>query len=119
MALGGLRVSGGELVADVIGLEGLIRDADLVVTGEGELDFSSLRGKVVGVVSALALRAGRPCLALAGQVKVGRQGLAAAGLDEAHAVADRVGLDAALADPAGQLTALAFRVAGQWSEGVR
>ena len=37
-------------VADAVGLEGHLADADLVVTGEGRVDASSFDGKVVGGV---------------------------------------------------------------------
>ncbi len=57
---GGLAAIGAELspgfdaVAEAVGLEAAFEGADLVVTGEGKLDASSLRGKVVGGVLAWA-----------------------------------------------------------------
>ncbi|HET9188632.1 MAG TPA: glycerate kinase, partial [Acidothermaceae bacterium] len=52
-ALWGARVvSGAATVADLIGLDDAIARADLVVTGEGRLDASSWRGKVVGEVAS-------------------------------------------------------------------
>lgn len=115
IALGARREPGFGLVADAVGLDALIGGADLVVTGEGTFDVTSLGGKVVGGVAALAARHAVPCLVLAGQVALGRREAAAAGVDAAYAVADDVGLDAALARPAQELGALAGRVARQWS----
>jgi glycerate kinase len=86
-----------------------------VVTGEGTFDGPSLRGKVVSGVAASAAAEGLPCLVLAGQVAVGRREAAAAGVEAAYAVADTVGLAAALARPAEELEALAVRVAQEWS----
>lgn len=64
-ALGGRIVSGFDLVASLVGLDGLLVDADLVVTGEGRLDATSLSGKVVsGVVARVGGRA--PVLVVAG-----------------------------------------------------
>ncbi len=82
-----------------------------MVTGEGTFDGSSLGGKVVSGVAAAAARHGVPCLVLAGQVRLGRRERGAAGIAEAYAVADEVGVEASLADPAGTLAALAARVA--------
>jgi glycerate kinase len=61
-------VPGGALVADWLGLEERIRAADLVVTGEGRFDLSSLSGKGPGVVVDLARRHGKNLLVLAGTI---------------------------------------------------
>ena len=67
-AIGARLLPGFDLVADAVGLEDRIEDADLVVTGEGFLDDQSFRGKVVGGVVGLAAAAGVPVLVVAGQV---------------------------------------------------
>jgi glycerate 2-kinase len=114
-ALGAERLPGLPLVADAVGLAAAVEVADLVVTGEGSLDPTSLRGKVVSGVAAVAAESAVPCVAVAGQVSVGRREAAAAGIEAAYAVADAVGLEAALGRPAEELTALAGRVAREWS----
>ncbi|MDQ4130814.1 MAG: glycerate kinase [Actinomycetota bacterium] len=43
-------VGGARAVAELVGLDDALEDADLVVTGEGRLDATSLQGKVVGAV---------------------------------------------------------------------
>jgi len=115
-ALGARREPGFALVALRLGLAQRIARADLVVTGEGAYDASSLRGKVVAGVAALAQAAGVPCLVLAGRVEVGRRDAAAAGVDAAYGVAELLGSPAA-AEEAGAdgLTQLATRVAREWS----
>ena len=50
-AFGAELVSGFDLVADIVGLDGHLADADLVMTGEGYLDRLSFAGKVVGGVT--------------------------------------------------------------------
>lgn len=115
LALGAHREPGLGLVADAVGLGDAVATADLVVTGEGTYDATSLRGKVVGGVAAVAAAHAVPCVVVAGQVRIGRREAAAAGVDAAYAVADAVGLEAALAAPARELTALAERVAREWS----
>ncbi len=65
-ALGGELVPGFDLVADEVDLEGHLRGADLVVTGEGYLDAQSFAGKVVGGVADLAGALGVEVLVVAG-----------------------------------------------------
>jgi glycerate kinase len=115
MLLGGTRVDGVELVTSLVGLPELARRADLVVTGEGSFDFSSRSGKVPYGVAAVAGAAIRPCIALAGEVLVGSREMRALGIESAYSVVDLVGREAALADPAESLSALAERVARSWS----
>ena len=115
LALGARREPGIALVRALVDLEGAAAGAQLVVTGEGRFDGTSLRGKVVSGVAALAADRALPCLVLAGQVTVGRREAAAIGVDAAYALVDEVGLAVALAEPAASLRALAARVARQWS----
>jgi glycerate kinase len=67
-AIGGQLHSGFDLVAERLGLDERIADADLVVTGEGLLDATSFTGKVVGRVLARAADAGVEALVVAGEV---------------------------------------------------
>jgi glycerate kinase len=114
-ALGATREPGIALVQRLVGLARRVATAHLVVTGEGTFDFSSLSGKVVSGVAAAAAAEAVPCLVLAGQVTVGRREAAAAGIEATYAVADAVGVEAALERPAEELAALAERVAREWS----
>lgn len=65
-ALGGRMVSGIEVVAELIGLEGRLATADLVVTGEGLLDSHSFEGKAVGWIVERATALGVPALVIVG-----------------------------------------------------
>lgn len=115
MLLGGTVVSGIDLVADAVGLTAEAAAHDLVISGEGAYDFSSRAGKVVFGVAAVAGAAARPCIVLAGQVDVGAREMRAMGVESAYAVADVVGVEAALSEPARHLADLAQRVARTWS----
>ncbi len=115
LALGGEVTPGIALVQGLVGLPEHVSRAQLVVTGEGRLDGTSLSGKVVSGVAAAAAAEGLPCLVLAGQVALGRREAAAVGIEAAYAVADHVGLEASLAEPGRHLAALAERVAKEWS----
>jgi glycerate kinase len=114
--LGGIRVSGVEEVLRAVGFRDLAAAADLVVTGEGCFDWSSLQGKVVAGVAATALETATPSVVIAGQTLVGRREAMTLGLSGTYAVADTPAqLEAAMADPVGTLRARAVRVAATWS----
>jgi glycerate kinase len=81
-------VSGATLVCDLVGLDDALRGADLVVTGEGALDAQSLRGKAPVEVAARAGRAGVPCVALCGVLRLSPDDWAAAGFTAAHALTE-------------------------------
>lgn len=60
-ALWGARIEkGAPKIAELCGLDSAMADADLVITGEGRLDFQSFQGKVVGHISQLAASAHVP-----------------------------------------------------------
>jgi glycerate kinase len=88
LALGARLVSGAALVCDLVGLDDTIAGADLVVTGEGRLDPQTLAGKAPAEVAARAAAADVRCLALAGEVALGRDRLSAAGFTAAHALTE-------------------------------
>jgi glycerate kinase len=114
--LGARREAGAATVAAAVGLGGRLAGAGLVVTGEGCLDWQSLRGKVVTAVAKEALELGVPAVAVAGQVLVGRRELLNVGVESAYPVArNPAEVAASLADPAGRLAARAERVARTWS----
>lgn len=64
--LGARLESGFNLFARYARLEERIRGADLVITGEGAIDASTLMGKGVGEIATLCQKHQVPCLGLAG-----------------------------------------------------
>jgi glycerate kinase len=116
LALGAVRASGFAVVAEAVRLGERVAGADLVVTGEGSFDATSLRGKVVAGVARAAQAHGVPCIVVAGQVGVGRRDAAAAGVEAAYAVAEQVGsVEAALGGGAAALRETARNAARLWS----
>jgi glycerate 2-kinase len=115
LVLGGRRVSGFELVSEVVELEKRARKADLVLTGEGAFDFASRSGKVPYGVASVAAATVRPCVAIAGQVLVGAREMRALGVESAYSLVALVGEERAFGDPAGAVADLAARVARTWS----
>ena len=70
-ALGGELCDGAALVLDAIGFDELARDADLVVTGEGTVDATTLEGKAPGAVARRCERLGVRCELFGGIVRDG------------------------------------------------
>lgn len=62
--------SGIEVVMEAIGFEKSIRDADLVITGEGKLDAQTLSGKVIAGVSRVARSRNVTVIALCGGIQL-------------------------------------------------
>ena len=69
-AAGARLVPGSALVASWLGLESRLAAADLVLTGEGCFDASSLAGKGPGALAARARALGRPAHIFAGRSEV-------------------------------------------------
>jgi glycerate kinase len=115
--LGAELVPGVELVAEATSLALLAGVADLVITGEGSLDFSSQSGKVPQGVAGIAQEALRPCIVLAGQVFLGSRELRAMGIESAYSVTEALGEERSLGEPVAALADLAERVARTWSRG--
>ena len=115
MRLGARRVRGAAVVAEAIDLDAQISGVDLVVTGEGGLDFSSLRGKAVAHVAGRAQALARLCIVVTGYSSVGRSEAATAGIDEVYSLVDSVGQGRALARPAEAARRVAAIAARDWS----
>lgn len=59
---------GAQLVLELLRVEQAIATADLVLTGEGRLDYQTRYGKAPGAVAALASKHAVPCIAVAGML---------------------------------------------------
>jgi len=64
---------GFEVVAEAVGLELKMKDADLVITGEGSLDRQTLEGKTPAGVARLARKLGKPVFAIVGRASEDRE----------------------------------------------
>jgi glycerate 2-kinase len=69
-ALGAKLVPGARFVGDAVGLRARLDGASLVVTGEGQVDSTTLEGKVPAEVARAAAAAGVPCAVFGGRVLV-------------------------------------------------
>ncbi len=105
-ALGGRLLPGFELVADEVDLYDRLEGADLVITGEGQLDDTSFTGKVVGGVRQIADEMGIGTLAVVGAVRSGTE----VGDLEVLSLTELVGADEAFGQPKQSIE----RVVAEW-----
>lgn len=63
--------SGIEIILDLIDFDNLISDADIIFTGEGQIDSQSLNGKVVIGISKRAKKQNIPVIVLVGSIGEG------------------------------------------------
>lgn len=114
--LGATMRPGVEMIAEVVGLEQAIREADLVVTGEGRIDHQSLRGKTAVGVAEIAKRHGKPVVVLAGAVSVEPDVLREHGFAAAFSIVQGIATrESAFADTGKNLRVTAMNVASLWS----
>ncbi|WP_380704525.1 glycerate kinase family protein [Salinithrix halophila] len=83
-ACGALLQSGFNLLADRIHLEQKIATADLIITGEGQIDSQSLRGKAPVGVGRLAVRYRTPAIAFTGFIGEGAHRLEEEGIQAVY-----------------------------------
>jgi len=72
---------GVELVLDAVNFDDKLRDADLVITGEGRIDGQSVFGKVPMGVAKAAKQHGVPVIAVGGSIGDGAEALYDVGVD--------------------------------------
>lgn len=108
--LGAEMQPGFELFARQAALERRLRSVDLVVTGEGAIDRSTLMGKGVGQIAGRCRQLKLPCIGLAGMVS--DSALTAGFFTRAHALTELTTVARAKAKSAYWLERLARQAAG-------
>lgn len=81
LALGAELRSGVETVLDLVGFDERVRDVDLVITGEGNMDEQSAAGKAPVGVARRAKRYGKPVAAVVGGRAVNLDAVYEQGID--------------------------------------
>ncbi|HHG86193.1 MAG TPA: glycerate kinase [Bacteroidetes bacterium] len=90
-ALMGAKIeNGAQYVLKALDFKGAMREADLVLTGEGRLDSTTLRGKVVAAVAAACAPRKVPVFAVAATVDLGLEALQKLGLTQVKALYEEV-----------------------------
>ncbi|MBB5803526.1 glycerate kinase [Saccharothrix ecbatanensis] len=106
-ALDARRASGADFVLREIGVEDALREASLVVVGEGRFDEQSLRGKAPIGVAEAARRHGVPVVVVAGDVRLSAERLRDVGVVAAWSLLERTGdVDTAMRQAPALLTAI-------------
>lgn len=103
--LGARLRPGFQIVSDAVGLVGRLERVDLVVTGEGAFDASSLRGKVPAGVLEVASSVGVPGIVVCGRADLRPDGL------PVHSLVERFGAERAMSDARRALEDLTAEVA--------
>lgn len=71
--LGGELKPGIQLLMDAVNFDGILKNTDAVITGEGRIDFQTMHGKVPLGVGLRAKKHGVPCIALCGAIGDGAE----------------------------------------------
>jgi glycerate kinase len=111
--LGARLTPGFALFARLASVSRRLRAADLVLTGEGAIDRSTVMGKGVGQVARWCRQAGVPCVGLAGAAV--RSRAASRLFDRVYAITDLTSEAEAKAKPAQWLAKLAARAASEFT----
>lgn len=82
---------GFEIVSEIIGLEKLIASGDfkLVITGEGQMNYQTVNGKLPVGVAGLAKKFGIPVIALVGSVGEGVEKVYSTGIDSVISIINK------------------------------
>src|SRR5699024_11529912 len=83
--------SGADAVFELVGVDALLGESDVVVTGEGKLDAQTLHGKGPAEVARRARDRGLEVAAVAGAITLDAQQLRAAGVSHAFDLTSRAG----------------------------
>ena len=99
--LDGTLKSGVEIVMEATNLEQKIEGANLVITGEGQINFQTAFGKTPVGVASLAKTHNIPVIAVAGSISTGADGVYGAGIDAmVDIVPEPMSLDTAIKNAA-------------------
>ncbi len=101
-----------EIVTAAVDLDTHVRDADLVITGEGRIDFQTVHGKTPIGVARVARRHGKPVIGIAGSLGANVGVVHEHGIDAVFSVLNRpCTLEEALRDAAANVELTARNVA--------
>lgn len=87
--LGATLKKGVDIVIETVELENKIRDADLVITGEGMMDYQTIYGKTPFGVAKVAEKHGIPVVAICGSIGEGAEVLYDNGFTSIFSIIDK------------------------------
>lgn len=81
---------GGELITEILSLEEVIKDADLVITGEGGINHQTIFGKTPIIVAQIAKKYDIPVIAFVGSISEGYEAVHEQGIDAVFSIISEV-----------------------------
>ncbi|NNK89433.1 MAG: glycerate kinase [Saprospiraceae bacterium] len=81
-------IGGFQFMSELTNLEEAIKTADIVISGEGKIDESSLHGKVINGISGLCKRYQKPLYLFCGAKEITAQSEANIGVEKVYAIMD-------------------------------
>lgn len=81
--------SGSDLIIDFLDMENLIKECDVLITGEGKVDQQTLNGKIVSKVTSLAKKYNKRTILVAGQCELTTSELKNLGIAECYTVLEQ------------------------------
>ncbi len=113
--LGASIKPGAELIIEAVGLREKIKGADLVITGEGQIDAQSVYGKAPVGVTRLAKKNSVKVVAIAGRLGQDYEKVFDAGVEQVFSLAEIAGTaDEAMKNPTPYIEAAASRIAKEF-----
>lgn len=101
-----------DIVMETVGLEAAVRDADLVITGEGRMDRQTIHGKTPVGVARVARRYNKPVIGIAGALSEDVALVHGYGIDAVFSVLSRIcTLEEALIDAAANIRSVSRNIA--------
>ena len=80
-----------DIVMDAVGLDAAVRDADLVITGEGRIDSQTIHGKTPIGVARVAKLYNKPVIVIAGSISADANVVHQHGIDAVFSVLNQIG----------------------------
>ena len=104
-----------EVVLEAISFEAHVKDADLIITGEGKTDMQTLSGKTPFGIAKIAHRLGKPVILISGAVDEESRGRLVPLFTEVHAITDEnLPIEEAISHAAVHLQAKTTKVMGKY-----
>ncbi|KGP91761.1 glycerate kinase [Pontibacillus chungwhensis BH030062] len=114
LTLGGELESGAKLVSEAIKLEESMKDADLLITGEGKSDEQTLYGKAPAYVADLAAEYGIPAILLSGSIEGDRDQLRSTFMSSFSIVPNIISLEDCMNHASNYLYDTSIEIARLW-----
>lgn len=107
-----------DIVAGALNLDAQLRDADVIITGEGRMDSQSIHGKVPSGVARIAKRYNKPVVVIAGSLATDAGAMYQHGVEAMFSVVGGVcSLDEALRNAANNVRQTARNIAAAFAIG--